>query len=66
MTRRIHTIEFCGEDECPSRGSVERINRDGVPEREPFCYKKARKIPEVIGTDGFEDFPNWCPLEVVP
>ena len=66
MTVRLHTITYCGDDECPSRGAVQHRNKDGETERHPFCYQKVRQIPETIGEDGYEDFPDWCPLEVRP
>ena len=63
MTGRLCVIAFC-DDECPSHGHIQRMNKEGELEKHPFCYKKVREIPEVIGTEGYEDFPDWCPLEV--
>ena len=63
MIERLHIIDFCGEDECPSRGSTPGINNEGENKIHPHCYAKNRKIPECIGKEGYEDFPDWCPLE---
>ena len=64
MVERICVVESCTEEGCPKRGVVQRMNKEGVMVKYPFCYEKCREIPDVIGTEGFEDFPDWCPLEV--
>ncbi len=64
MTERIYAVKYCDEHECPNRGSIQRLNKEGETERKPFCYEKCREIPETIGTPNYDDFPDWCPLEV--
>jgi hypothetical protein len=63
LKKKIYGVEYCGEDECPNRGQIQRMNKDGETEKRPYCYEKCREIPEEITTPGYEKFPNWCPLE---
>jgi hypothetical protein len=61
---RITEVCGCNDDSCPHRGEFEEKGWDdwGLHPRYPYCYKADKPIPETIGKEGFEIFPDWCPL----
>lgn len=61
---RITEVCGCNDDSCPHHGEFEEKGWDdwGLHPRYPYCYKADKPIPETIGKEGFEAFPDWCPL----
>ena len=60
---RYCEINSCSNS-CPHRGEWENETRDewGVYPKRPWCYQADREIPKVINMEGYERFPDWCPL----
>ena len=68
IPQRFCVVESCNEGDCPHRHEREETEWDetGLFIHYPYCYIAKKKIPEQIGTEGYELFPDWCPLESRP
>ena len=64
VAERICVVKYCDSSECPKCGEIRKMNKEGNFDTHPFCYEKAREIPEEIATPGQKSFPEWCPLRV--
>jgi hypothetical protein len=65
--QKVCDVIACYDEECPHRGDwEEKCNFDdwGMRVHYPYCYKADRRIPSEIGKNGYNDFPDWCPLQI--